>query len=61
VIVHKKTDVVAALDRLLWERWRGKVRRGGAKSLLAQMLIVYSENSEVRAEREDNVRANKSL
>lgn len=53
-----------ALDRLLWDRWRGKVIRGGAlsgrpESLFAPVLTAQNETttgSEVSArKREDTI------
>jgi hypothetical protein len=66
VIVHEGPDAVAALDRLLWERWRGKVRRGGAGSkrpgfLFAPILTVNSGDSEMRVKKEDNAGTNNCL
>jgi hypothetical protein len=53
VIVHEEPDAVAAQDRLLWERWQGRVRRGGAgsrrpESLFAQVLMGHGDEA-VRA------------
>ena len=57
VIVHEEPDAVAAQDRLLWERWPGRVSRGGAgsrgpESLFAQISTGHGDGSEVRVERE---------
>ncbi len=66
MIVHKEPYAPAAVDRFLRERWRGKVRQGGAgsrrpESLFAPVFTIYSGDDEVWTEREDNAEANKSL
>jgi hypothetical protein len=66
MIVHKEPYAPAAVDRFLRERWRGKVRQGGAgsrrpESLFAPVFTIYSGDDEVCIEREDTTEANRSF
>jgi hypothetical protein len=66
VIVHKEPEAVAGQERLLWERLRARpagVEPGpeDRNPLFAQILMVHTYGSEVRAEKEKMQGSNKCL